>query len=123
MTGNLSLYIQNPENLDFQIRAWRQSYIGPMPVPGSRIELKGFLKGENVKNTRIPERNICFSLKVYPHKEGVHPERYVHFENSFLEGGTPITIAIESLPSDVSSLSVSLNFPISFSGKIYLHSG
>ena len=50
MTGNRSLFIGNPDSVSNRAGFWTQTYTGPMPVPGSSIELTAFLEGENIED-------------------------------------------------------------------------
>ncbi|MFT7364948.1 MAG: hypothetical protein ACI9UV_003164, partial [Algoriphagus sp.] len=56
LTGNRSLFIENKERSTAQSASWTQTYTGPMPAPGSTVELLAFVKGENVRDLTLGGR-------------------------------------------------------------------
>jgi hypothetical protein len=88
MTGNQSLFIENPDSLNTNSGSWTQTYSGPMPVQGSPLELTAFLKGEDIRHLS-PDGNIFISFQILPWNDskGNTQGRFIASGNTFkLEG-------------------------------------
>lgn len=124
MTGNRSLFIENPDSLNFNSGSWRQTYTGPMPVQGSRLELIAFIKGENIRRLYPYSPTVWISFRISTRSDSKENTegRFVMSDNFFLEGDfdwTPIIITQDSFPAEADNISVNLVKPRGITGKIY----
>lgn len=125
MTGNQSLFIENPDSLNSGSGTWTQTYSGPMPVEGSRLELIAFVKGENLKMIKGSTASLLVTchVSVRSDKEGNPPDRSIWSDiASKLEGDfdwTPIIITLDSFPAEATSIRVNLGMVSLTTGKIY----
>ncbi len=113
--GNQSLFLEKTDSLSGYHGDWFQTYTGPMPVQGSRLELIAYLKGENLIRSN-PEHNITISIHIWD------DTRITSGNNLILEGDfdwTPIRITLDSFPAKADQISVSLSIPSTMTGKIY----
>ncbi|WP_154855007.1 hypothetical protein [Cyclobacterium xiamenense] len=124
LTGNQSLFIANPDSLNFNAGTWSQTYAGPMPAPGSSMELVAFVKGENIRRTypNAPSVLVTFQLTPRPEDEAYYKNGTNSSTDFFVEGGfdwTPIFVTIDNFPAEVDFIRVNLTTPRGVSGKIY----
>ncbi len=127
LTGNRSLFIENSDSLNFgsDSGTWTQTYTGPMPVEGSRLELIAFIKGENIKIIEGSTASLLITCHVSGRsdKEGNSPGRSVWSDiASKLEGDfdwSPIRITLDSFPAEATSIRVNLGMVSLTTGKIY----
>jgi hypothetical protein len=119
-TGNQSLFIENQDSTMSGTGTWTQKYTGPMPAPGSSLELTAFLKGEEIRNF-TPDRNIFIYFKVFTKSDGsganYSASNQIKFGGNF--DWTPLTARLESFPKDAQSVQVYLFMPSLLYGKIY----
>jgi hypothetical protein len=123
LTGNRSLYIQNPDSVYILSGSWGQTYSGPLPAPGSRLELTAFLKGEGIKNSEPLQPTFYFYLQASTSSDGDSQVWYPDPGISSLEGDfdwIPVKIILESLPVEAKNIGVTFIMPYRTSGKIYL---
>lgn len=124
MTGNQSLFIANPDSLNFNSGSWSQSYSGPMPALGSSLELVAFVKGENIQRSYPYAPSVLVTFNINPRPEG---EAYYQDSNNsstdfFLEGDfdwTPIIVTTDNFPAEADFIRVNLTKPRGISGKLY----
>ena len=124
MTGNQSLFIANPDSLNFNPGTWFQTYSGPMPAPGSSLELVAFVKGENIQRTYPNAPSVLVTLQLIPRPEG--EASYKNSTNSstdfFVDGDfdwAPVFVTLDNFPAEVDFIRVNLTTPRGVSGKIY----
>ena len=122
-TGNQSLFIENTDSLYFNSGgSWTQNISGPMPAPGSRLELTAFLKGENIRNL-TPTGSVFISFQILPWSDkGNNQGRFIMSDKFVLEGDfdwTILSITLDSFPEDAENINVSLVLPRVTTGKIY----
>jgi hypothetical protein len=116
MTGNRSLFIENLDSLISPSGAWTQTYSGPMPSPGSSVELTAFIKGVDVKN--LTEGRVGVGFRVYPASD----RNGSSGANLNLQGDfdwTLVRATLENFPADADFIIVNLYFPSLTTGTIY----
>lgn len=59
-TGNRSLLLETQDSKAAGGGSWTQKYTGPMPAPGSTLELYAFVKGENLRDLSAGGRISIF---------------------------------------------------------------
>lgn len=116
MTGNRSLFIENLDSLISPIGNWTQTYSGPMPNPGSSVELTAFIKGVNVKNRT--EGRVGVAFRAYPASDrngsaGVS----LNLQGSF--DWTLVRATLDDFPADADFIKVNLYFPSLTTGTVY----
>lgn len=116
MTGNHSLFLANPDSLNVNAGTWSQKYAGPMPAPGSSLELVAFVKGENIrrKYPNAPSVLVTFQLTPWPKGEASYKNSTNSSTDFFVEGDfdwTPIFVTIDNFPAEVDFIRVSLTTP------------
>ncbi|MBN3581678.1 hypothetical protein JYB64_04715 [Algoriphagus aestuarii] len=120
VTGNRSLFIENKERSTAQSATWIQTYTGPMPAPGSTVELMAFVKGENVVDLTAGGR-VFISMKVFPH-EGSNVRSVGATNEELFQGDFDwflLKATLENFPKDAEKIQVSLTVPTLTLGKVY----
>ncbi|MFT4858930.1 MAG: hypothetical protein ACJAWX_001546 [Algoriphagus sp.] len=119
LTGNRSLFIENKERSTAQSASWTQTYTGPMPAPGSTVELLAFVKGENVRDLTLGGR-VFILIQVFPQKDS--PGSAGGTNEQLLQGDFDwllLKATLENFPKEAESIRVSLVVPTLTLGKIY----
>lgn len=120
LTGNRSLFIENKERSTANSATWTQTYTGPMPAPGSTVELMAFVKGENVVDLTAGGR-VHIGMKVFTNETS--ESRSVAATNEELFQGDfdwfLLKATLENFPKDAESIQVSLFVPDLTLGKVY----
>lgn len=116
MAGNRSLFIQNLDSLISPSGTWTQTYSGPMPRPGSSVELTAFIKGVGVKNST--EGRVGVGFRAYPANDrngsaGVSLNLQGDFD------WTLVRATLDYFPVDADFIIVDLYFPSLTTGTIY----
>lgn len=116
MTGNRSLFIENLDSLIAPSGTWTQTYSGPMPSPGSSVELTAFIKGVNVKNRT--EGRVGVAFRAYPASDrngsaGVTLNLQGDFD------WTLVRATLDDFPADADFIIVNLFYPSLTTGTIY----
>lgn len=122
MTGNQSLFIANPDSLNSNSGSWSQKYTGPMPAPGDTLELKAFIKGEEIRNL-TPGGNIGIFFRVYPSVSGNFEGRSAHSNTGLKHEGNfdwrLLTATLNGFPKDADYIQITLLMPSLTTGKVY----
>lgn len=116
MTGNRSLFIENQDSLNSGQATWTQTYSGPMPAPGSIVELTAFLKGVDIKN--LTEGRVGIRFRVYPDSD----RNGSSGEILTLQGDfdwTLLRTTLDGFPTNAEFIIVDLFFPSSTYGRMY----
>lgn len=114
LTGNRSLFIENQDSLIASSATWTQTYTGPMPSPGSTVELYAFLKGENIRDlTAGGKINIFFRVLPGGPASGNELELKGDFD------WVPLKATLDNFPKDAEGIQVYLNMPTLTLGKVY----
>lgn len=116
MTGNRSLFIENLDSLNSGQATWTQTYSGPMPAPGSIVELTAFLKGVNIKN--LTEGRVGIRFRVYPDSD----RNGSSGEILTLQGDfdwTLLRTTLDGFPTNAEFIIVDLFFPSTTYGRMY----
>ena len=117
VSGNRSLYIENPDRTVADASHWSQTYTGPMPAPGSTLELVAFVKGEKIQDLTAGGR-VFIGLKVFP---TIKKESFASAVFDF-QGDVDwvlLKATLEDFPEDAESIQVTLNMPTLTLGKVY----
>lgn len=117
ISGNRSLYIENPTREVANAAFWTQTYTGPMPAPGSTLELVAFVKGENIQDLTAGGR-VFIALKVFPMIKTESVASAV-FDFQGDVDWVLLKATLENFPIDAESIQVSLNMPTLTLGKVY----
>ena len=120
VTGNRSLFIENKETSTAQSATWTQTYTGPMPAPGSTLELMAFVKGEDVVDLTAGGR-VFISMKVFP-REGSESRSVGATNEELFQGDFDwflLKATMENFPEDAEKIQVSLTVPTLTLGKVY----
>lgn len=120
LTGNRSIFIENKETSTAQSATWTQTYTGPMPAPGSTVELMAFVKGENVVDLTAGGR-VYILMKVFPH-EGSEVRSVGATNEELFQGDFDwflLNAKLENFPKDAEKIQVSLFVPDLTLGKVY----
>lgn len=116
MTGNRSLFIKNLDSLIAPSGAWTQTYSGPMPSPGSSVELTAFIKGVDVKNMTEGRAGVVF--QVYPASDrNGSAGATLNLQSNF--DWTLVRATLDHFPADADFIIVRLYFPSLTTGTIY----
>ncbi|MEB2773792.1 hypothetical protein SYJ56_00645 [Algoriphagus sp. D3-2-R+10] len=120
LTGNRSIFIENKERSTANSATWTQTYTGPMPSPGSTVELMAFVKGEDVVDLTAGGR-VYIMMKVFSNETSEN--RSVAATNEQLFQGDfdwfKLKATLENFPKDAESIQVSLFVPDLTLGKVY----
>lgn len=114
MSGNRSLFIENQDSTVVTQSNWSQTYTGPMPAPGSTVELAAFVKGENIRDLTAGGR-IFIAFKVLP----INRSAYAVFDFQGDVDWVLLKATLENFPEDAESIQVTLNVPTLTLGKVY----
>lgn len=120
MTGNRSIFIENKERSTANSASWTQTYTGPMPAPGSTVELMAFVKGEDVVDLTAGGR-VYILMKVFPH-EGSEIRSVGATNEQLFQGDFDwflLKAKLENFPKDAEKIQVSLFVPDLTLGKVY----
>ncbi|MDF2156316.1 hypothetical protein [Algoriphagus sp. CAU 1675] len=120
LTGNRSLFIENKERSSANSATWIQTYTGPMPAPGSTLELMAFVKGENVVDLTAGGR-VHIGIKVFPFETSESRNAFATNEQ-LLQGDFDwilLKATLENFPKDAEKIQVSLFVPDLTLGKVY----
>ncbi|HSJ68482.1 MAG TPA: hypothetical protein VK921_12435 [Anditalea sp.] len=123
LSGNRSLYIENPDSLSLFSGSWTQSYSGPMPAPGSKLVLTAFLKGEGVRNSVESQPSLFLLLHTLKYIDGKNHGKSAQSGDLSIEGDfnwIPIQVTLEDFPAAADHINVTFIFPYYTFGKIYL---
>jgi len=116
MTGNRSLFVENLDSLNSGSATWTQTYSGPMPAPGSSVELTAFIKGVDVKN--LTEGRVGVKFRVYPASDRNGSSAVIlDLQGDF--DWTLIRTTLDNFPADADFIIVDLFYPSLTSGRIY----
>lgn len=120
VSGNRSLFIENKERSTANAASWIQTYAGPMPAPGSTLELKAFVKGENVLDLTAGGR-VHIGIKVFPFESSESRNAYATnmelFQGDF--DWFLLKATLYNFPEDAEKIQVSLFVPDLTLGKVY----
>ncbi len=120
LTGNRSLFIENKERSTANSATWTQTYTGPMPAPGSTLELMAFVKGQGVIDLTAGGR-VHIGIKVFPFENGESRNASATNEQLF-QGDFDwflLKATLENFPKDAEKIQVSLFVPDLTLGKVY----
>jgi hypothetical protein len=117
VTGNRSLYLENQDSLIVSSASWTQTYTGPMPAPGSTLELVAFVKGENIRDLTAGGR-IFIAFKVFPMNETESIASAVFDFQGDIDW-VLLKATLEDFPKDAESIQVTLTMPDLTLGKVY----
>lgn len=118
VSGNRSLYIENPDRtVADDASHWSQTYTGPMPAPGSTLELVAFVKGEKIQDLTAGGR-VFIGLKVFPMNERESVASAV-FDYQGDVDWVLLKATLENFPVDAESIQVTLYMPRLTLGKVY----
>ena len=96
---------------------WSQTYTGPMPAPGSTLELVAFVKGEKIQDLTAGGR-VFIGLKVFPMNERESVASAV-FDYQGDVDWVLLKATLENFPEDAESIQVTLYMPRLTLGKVY----
>lgn len=117
ISGNRSLYIENPDRAVANASFWTQTYTGPMPASGSTLELAAFVKGEKLQDLTAGGR-VFIMLKVFPMiKTEAIATAVFDFQGDV--DWVLLKATLEKFPEDAESIQVTLNMPDLTLGKVY----
>lgn len=117
MSGNRSLFIENPVREKAEAASWSQNYTGPMPVPGSTLELVAFIKGENVQDLTLGGR-VFILVRTFPQINQISAAgTSLDMQGDF--DWVLVSATLENFPKDAKRIEVSLNVPRLTLGKVY----
>lgn len=117
MSGNRSLFIENQDPTKASAASWSQTYTGPMPLPGSTLELVAFIKGENVQDLTAGGRPYIM-VKTFPQVKQIS----VAGTSLDMQGDFDwvlVKATLENFPKDAERIEVSVNVPDLTIGKLY----
>lgn len=120
LTGNRSLFIENKERSTANSATWTQTYTGPMPSPGSTLELMAFVKGEDVIDLTAGGR-VHIGIKVFPYESSESRNASATNEQLF-QGDFDwflLKATLENFPKDAEKIQVRLFVPDLTLGKVY----
>ncbi|MFC3416404.1 hypothetical protein [Algoriphagus hitonicola] len=120
LTGNRSLFIENKERSTANSATWTQTYTGPMPAPGSTLELLAFVKGEDVIDLTAGGR-VHIGIKVFPFENSESRNASATNEQLF-QGDFDwflLKATLENFPEDAEKIQVRLFVPDLTLGKVY----
>lgn len=117
VSGNRSLYIENPNRTVANASHWTQTYTGPMPAPGSTLELVAFVKGENIQDLTAGGR-VFIALKVFPMIKTESVATAV-FDFQGDVDWVLLKATLENFPEEAENIQVTLNMPTLTLGKVY----
>ncbi|GMQ25594.1 hypothetical protein Aoki45_22760 [Algoriphagus sp. oki45] len=117
VSGNRSLFVENPVREKASAAAWSQNYTGPMPEPGSTVELVAFIKGENVQDLTAGGR-VYIMVRTFPQINQISGESTaLDMQGDF--DWVLVKATLDNFPKDAERIEVSLNVPTLTLGKIY----
>lgn len=117
VSGNRSLYIDNPTREVANAAFWRQTYTGPMPAEGSTLELVAFVKGENLQDLTAGGR-VYIWVKVFPTTKTESVASAV-FDFQGDVDWVLLKATLEDFPKGAESIEVTLYMPDLTLGKVY----
>lgn len=120
LTGNRSIFIENKERSTANTATWTQTYTGPMPAPGSTVELMAFVKGEDVIDLTLGGRVSIF-MQVISNENSESRNASATNEELF-QGDFDwflLKATLENFPKDAESIQVTLFVPDLTLGKVY----
>lgn len=120
LRGNRSLFIENKERSTANAATWTQTYTGPMPAPGSTLELMAFVKGEDVVDLTAGGR-VHIGIKVFPFENSESRNAFATNEQLF-QGDFDwflLKATLENFPKDAEKIQVRLFVPDLTLGKVY----
>lgn len=116
LSGNRSLFVENLDSLNSGSATWTQTYSGPMPAPGSSVELTAFIKGVEVKN--FTEGRVAVKFRVYPASDRNGSSAVsLNLQGDF--DWTLVRTTLDDFPADADFIIVDLLFPSLTFGRIY----
>lgn len=122
VSGNRSLYIDNPDRTVANASFWTQTYTGPMPAPGSTLELVAFVKGENIQDLTAGGRiHVGFKALTRNGTESATQKSSASAVFDF-QGDVDwvlLKATLENFPKDAEKIQVTLNVPTLTLGKVY----
>lgn len=122
MTGNRSLFIENLDSTIARPSSWIQSYSGPMPAPGSSLELTAFLKGVDIRHL-TPDGQLYIVFKTHFGGDRNTQGGFVGSASTLkLEGNfdwTLFSATLDNFPAEANLIMVELSFPTLTLGRIY----
>lgn len=117
ISGNRSLYIENKTREMASASFWSQTYTGPMPVPGSTLELVAFIKGEKVQDLSLGGR-VYIAVKTFPQINQISAAgSALDLQGDF--NWVLVKATLENFPKDAERIEVSLYVPDLTLGKVY----
>lgn len=117
LSGNRSLFIESKDRSTAQTASWTQTYTGPMPAPGSTIELRAFVKGENIEDLTAGGKVSIFFRVGIPGTEGRSASSDLFLQGDF--DWILFKATLEEFPKDAESIQVQLFMPDLTLGKVY----
>lgn len=123
-SGFQSIFIENLDSLNENSGTWRQNYNGAMPKSGQSLNLRTYIKGEDI-TLRGPGSNIYISIRAFPVEDsnGSVLGRFATSQNRILISGSfdwqPLEITLPGLPEQVDFISVFLVMGPRATGKVY----
>jgi hypothetical protein len=123
-SGFQSIFIENLDSLNENSGTWRQNYNGAMPKSGRSLNLRAYIKGEDI-TLRGPGSNVYISIRAFPVEDsnGSVLGRFVTSQNRIFISGSfdwqPLEITLPGLPEQVDFISVFLVMGPRATGKVY----
>ena len=117
ISGNRSLYIENPNREVANAAFWKQTYTGPMPAEGSTLELVAFVKGEYLQDLTAGGR-VYIGVKVFPTTKTESVASAV-FDFQGDVDWVLLKATLEDFPKGAESIEVTLYMPYLTLGKVY----
>lgn len=121
LTGNRSLFIENKERSTAHAATWIQTYTGPMPAPGSTVELLAFVKGENVRDLTLGGR-VHIGIQIFPRIAFDQSKSASATNEELFQGDFDwflLKATLENFPKDAEKIQVGLFVPDLTLGKVY----
>ena len=117
VSGNRSLFIENKVREKAEAAFWSQTYTGPMPKPGSTLELVAFIKGEKVQDLTLGGR-VYIAVSTFPQVNQISATTTtLDLQGDF--NWVLVKATLENFPKDAERIVVGLHFPDLTLGKVY----
>ncbi|MDX5337855.1 MAG: hypothetical protein LPK25_02435 [Cyclobacteriaceae bacterium] len=117
ISGNRSLFIENKTREMASASSWSQTYTGPMPKPGSTLELVAFVKGEKVQDLTAGGR-VYIMVRTFPQTNQISgASTSLDLQGDF--NWVLVQATLENFPKDAERIEVSLHVPTLTLGKVY----
>ncbi|WP_157359693.1 hypothetical protein [Algoriphagus mannitolivorans] len=117
ISGNRSLFIENKTREMASASSWSQTYTGPMPRPGSTLELVAFIKGEKVQDLTLGGR-VYIGVSTFPQINQISAATTaLDLQGDF--NWVLVKATLENFPKDAERIVVGLHVPDHTLGKVY----